>query len=714
MNLRMKFFFLLLVFSIVPLIAVASFGKHGIRKLGRTISHDARTSLTKLACESLRQTAENSSKILLLSKQSLEFALFSMAHEAEQLLADAPPVPTHKVYFAENFDDKTSAPSDFAASPRYWMKTKEGRLLLKSISMNDPVFYTAPDTSKSAVKDDIARLSRLTPKFRNITREFKDNIYWMYVSLDNGLHVSYPGHGGYPKNYDPRQRPWYKRAKRHVDWVFPIVDATTGMVMFTASRRIYSPEGAPIGVVGLDVLITDLLQDNELSALWSSEMRSFFVASTQHPKTQKPGLLILAQKDYLEKTASWKRLIEFEWLTSENPVKFQKIITDLNEGKSGYVELPYKGVDSFWAYSAVAEGTHFLVIVPKSVVMTLPRLTDRTVKNITREQLQITAAHAMVVILLSIVAGFIISKRITRPITKIAQAAKQLSKGDFSVRLDMHTGDERDAVIDAFNEMVPKLEDHLRIYRSLNLATEVQQSLLPQATPDMPGLDIAGKSIYCDETGGDYYDYLGFEEHQPGSISVIIGDVADHGVPSALLMASARALIRQRSTFPGKIAEIVSDVNRQLTSDVDRSGQFMTLIYMTVDRDARRLQWVRAGHDPAILYDPHTDTFEELQGPGIAIGLDETWQYEENYRTNITTGQIILLGTDGIWEARNRDGKMFGKTAVYDVIRETSEKSAGHIINAIIDRLDGFQGEKNPEDDVTIVIVKIVDIIENG
>lgn len=100
-----------------------------------------------------------------------------------------------------------------------------------------------------------------------------------------------------------------------------------------------------------------------------------------------------------------------------------------------------------------------------------------------------------------------------------------------------------------------------------------------------------------------------------------------------------------------------------------------------------------------------------MRGPGIAIGLDETWQYEENSRTNITAGQIILLGTDGIWEARNREGEMFGKTAVYDVIRETSEKSAEHIMNAIIDRLDEFQGEKNPEDDVTIVIVKIVYII---
>ena len=118
------------------------------------------------------------------------------------------------------------------------------------------------------------------------------------------------------------------------------------------------------------------------------------------------------------------------------------------------------------------------------------------------------------------------------------------SLGDFSIRLDIQTGDERDQVIQAFNEMVPKLQDHLRIYKSLNLATEVQQSLLPQANPKIPGLDIVGKSIYCDETGGDYFDYLEIGLKPPGRISVIVGDVADHGIPSALLMATARALIR--------------------------------------------------------------------------------------------------------------------------------------------------------------------------
>ena len=705
-KLRWKIFITLLVFSLAPLLAVASFSHHGIKKLGRNISNNSRKNLTEMTCESLKKTAENYSKIALLSKKSLEFTLNGLAYEAERALAEDPQIP-QRVYFAADFDDEATGPPDFAPSPRYWKESKTGGLSPASISMNHPVFFLAPGVLEESVSSDIHRMTRISRKFRDISLEFNKVIYWIYVSLESGVHVSYPGHGGYPEGYDPRQRPWYTGAKDYTDWIFPIADATTNQVTFTACKRIHRPDGSFAGVAALDILITDVLQESELSALWSDKMRSFMVAIKHNLQTGDQGLLILAQKDYLTKAVSWKGLIKIEWLASENKEKLGRIIADLKEGKSGYMELQYSGVDSFWAYAAIDQKTHFLLIVPKSVIMTLPRETTRTVQNFTRKQLHITAAHAFAAMILLTVAGLLGSRMITRPIMKIVRAAKQLSKGDFSVRLDMQTGDERDQVIQAFNEMVPKLQDHLRIYKSLNLATEVQQSLLPQANPKVPGLDIVGKSIYCDETGGDYFDYLEIGVKPSGRISVIVGDVADHGVPSALLMATARALIRQRSASPGKIAEIVSDVNRQLTGDVEHSGQFMTLIYLTIDRPNQKLQWVRAGHDPAILYDPSTDTIEELRGTGIAVGVDETWQYEENERTGLKKGQILMLGTDGIWEARNQKGSMFGKNAVHEIIRQNAEADASTIQAAIIDALTRFQNGADLEDDVTLVVIKI-------
>ena len=128
--------------------------------------------------------------------------------------------------------------------------------------------------------------------------------------------------------------------------------------------------------------------------------------------------------------------------------------------------------------------------------------------------------------------------------------------------------------------MVPKLEDHLRMHESLQLATEVQQNLLPQREPSLPGLDIAGLSLYCDETGGDYYDYLDVAQDPPGAAAVVVADVSGHGVHAALLMASARAALRLRASLPGSLSEIVADVNRQFTEDVGEQRRLHDAVFL--------------------------------------------------------------------------------------------------------------------------------------
>ena len=246
-----------------------------------------------------------------------------------------------------------------------------------------------------------------------------------------------------------------------------------------------------------------------------------------------------------------------------------------------------------------------------------------------------------------------------------------------------------------------------RIKHSLSLAREVQQSLLPHKSPKMDGLDIAGKSIYCDETGGDYYDYIYGGQGENKKISVAIGDVAGHGISSALLMATVRSSLRQRSSLPGSVASIISDVNHQLVEDVEDSGQFMTMFYMTIDPMSMQAHWVRAGHDPAIFYDPGSDTFEELGGSGIALGVDENWNYKAYEKTGLDKGQIIFLSTDGIWEAFNPKGEMFGKERICDIIRKNSVLSAEEIVHKMFAALKSFQQGAPIEDDITFVVVKI-------
>ena len=121
----------------------------------------------------------------------------------------------------------------------------------------------------------------------------------------------------------------------------------------------------------------------------------------------------------------------------------------------------------------------------------------------------------------------------------------------------------------------------------------------------------------------------------------------------------------------------------------------------------RTLRWVRAGHEPAVLYDPITDRFEELSGKGIALGIDSSWQYEEEKYADLAAGQIIVLSTDGLWEARNPQDEMFGKQALYRIILQNSHAGATEIQDAILAGLRQFQQAVEPADDITLVIIKI-------
>lgn len=255
--------------------------------------------------------------------------------------------------------------------------------------------------------------------------------------------------------------------------------------------------------------------------------------------------------------------------------------------------------------------------------------------------------------------------------------------------------------------MAALAREHQRVRHSLSLAMEVQQNLLPKENPKISGLDISGKSIYCDETGGDYYDFLEIGPPAGGKIGIVVGDVSDHGIPSALLMSTVRALIRQRCSSFGNIDQVVSDVNRQLAADVKDSGRFMTLFYTEVDRPNSAIRWVSAGHEPAMIYDPATDSIGELDGGNnLPLGVFEDAVFNESYR-QLASGQVIIIATDGIWEARNPEGKMFGKDRIYQIVRQNAAASAVDIQNAVLESLKRFQKDSRLEDDLTLVVIKV-------
>jgi len=116
----------------------------------------------------------------------------------------------------------------------------------------------------------------------------------------------------------------------------------------------------------------------------------------------------------------------------------------------------------------------------------------------------------------------------------------------------------------------------------------------------------------------------------------------------------------------------------------------------------------RAGHDAALLYDPGLDRFKELWGEGIALGIDPAGRYQENVVRKLSPGQILVIGTDRIWEARNPMGEMFGRERLKDLVRKNAEYPSDAISDAIINLIKTFQSSAGQEDDITLLIIKFV------
>jgi sigma-B regulation protein RsbU (phosphoserine phosphatase) len=296
-----------------------------------------------------------------------------------------------------------------------------------------------------------------------------------------------------------------------------------------------------------------------------------------------------------------------------------------------------------------------------------------------------------------------VTGRTVSSIKNVSHAAESIASGDYTVSLAAKSQDEVGQLIGNFNTMVSQLQERMKLKEALNLAMEVQQSLLPKKPPKLEGFDVAGTSLYCDETGGDYYDFIELGE---GRCGIAVGDVSGHGVSAALLMTTVRALLRSRAMQADGLARGITEVNRLLYADTFETGNFMTLFFMSINPTSGELQWVRAGHEPAMIYDPSTDSFEELLGDGIALGVDDTWSFQKQSHEGLSTGQIMLIGTDGIWETESPDRGIFGKDRLQEVIRNHHQRSSSEILQAVIDALDTYRQTAPQNDDVTLVVIK--------
>jgi len=706
MRIRWKLLILLLTISLAPLAVALWFGRQAATRLGNDLAAGTRAALAGDAERFLLQSVLDHGKLLLREDGTLEHNLRIQAREVERCLASAPP-SSCEIHFADDFESESPL-ADLIPSDKHVRVTSDGTTVPIPVSYAHQSFWLAPGVDQREVADDLARLSALLSTYQLIHQSQPGLIYWQYTALRGGVHAAYPGHGYYPEGFDPRQRPWYRNAHKsgEMTWNPPIVDASTRQVILTRSLPVYEPDGSFAGVTAIDIQITDLVQQVELPAEWAREAETMIVVPA-NDGTGPPRILIIAQQEFKAEN-EWDVPVSDRLLTFGDEQQLAQVRNDLMLAKAAVRDMPYEGRRSLWAYGPLY-GTNgaLLVIVPHEQVVAPALAAEAQVRARLRQHRTAIVAIMAGVVVTVVVLSLLASRHVTRPIRELAAAAHRIADGDLSTPTHITTHDELGELGATVNAMLPQLRDRIKLKQSLSLAMEVQQNLLPQRSPRVAGLDVAGKSIYCDETGGDYYDFVDLSELSPHTLGVAVGDVTGHGIAAALLMATARALLRSRADEPGDLGVLLNHMNRHLVTDVP-VGKFMTLCYLLIDGQHKTVRWASAGHDPAIVYSAASQSFGELGGGGIPLGIEPSWQYEELGPQELEAGQVIVIGTDGLWEARNRQNQMFGKDRVREIVRTAAGSSAHEISAAITDAIAAFRDNPFPDDDITLVVIKVL------
>ena len=308
--------------------------------------------------------------------------------------------------------------------------------------------------------------------------------------------------------------------------------------------------------------------------------------------------------------------------------------------------------------------------------------------------------------------GVRISTGFTSAVRSLHRGTKRIAGGDLDTNIDIPNEDELGDLAASFNAMAKAVkkgreEAILRAHleSELETARKIQEKLLPHEMPQLPGFEIAGTSIPSKQVGGDYFDFLDLGK---GQLGIAIADVSGKGIPAALLMANLQASLHAQALDTEKVAQVANRINNLLVKSTD-ANMFVTFFYGLLDRSHSTFTSTNAGHNPPLLLRSN-QTMERLAEGGLVLGFLPDQKYEQQ-TTTLHPGDILILYTDGITEARTPEeqisgDKLFGEDRLVEVIKQSASLSAREIQSAILRSVSDHTKNTPQGDDITLVIIK--------
>lgn len=690
---RFKLLILLMFISLLPLLLVRTVVERDILHMGDKLAERSENVLVHKASNSLQRIVEDYARVLGRERQLLESISLLMASKVEGVLYGH----SHVIDNASSSLNETLSKE---MSVDYSFTHMSGRQQSLQVDFDDIAL------DKGTLQPDMAE--NLTSIFRDVKKEYPKLVLWIEMSLLDGTEISYPKLQSQRMMKRSGMRGRTRQTNKPLGWTLSEVDSYTGKMSFRFTSLIRNEMGEMQGRLSIVIPVDAVLHKNAHVRVFSEGFQSYLVRPAANQSQQNNSLRVVAQQlAQSDEMRHWQMSAQEQWLNPTDMEQYSIMINNIEKGKAGVIGMPYGSGDALWAYAPIQEnGLSLLLVVPKQdIVREAQTAREYVVSQVDEHNGKISLIVFGVAIFVVLIS-MLLAKLFTRNISTLVDTVKSVAKGNFLVRAQVRSSDEIGQLAAAVNKMVPELKERVAMKNHLEVAQEVQQNLLPSHNPTFFSLDIAASSSYCDETGGDYYGFIPRSLNGTDSLVVGVGDVSGHGFQAALMMASARAYLRSQISSGKSLVEAVTAVNDLMAEDLDETGRFMTLFALELFEDGSA-NWVRAGHDPALLYDPHSDRFEELTGEGLPLGVLSGGEYESGNIQSFKPGQIIIIGTDGIWESTSENGELFGKDRLMTFIRENTVLGADEIIESLKAKLVDFRGTSPQKDDMTIAVLKV-------
>ena len=704
MTIRNKLLILLLSVSLIPLIVYFTFDISFSRIVRNRIQNTLRSALDERARSRLVETIDNYDKTLKISAQAVRYGLRHYAEQVQRSLWSVN-ITTEQPSSARYLITLSSEDISREAKKYQFVNSSDNPKL--AMDFESQFVFPPHNVSQSPLWFQLSELTKICKDIYAINPESK---LWIYTVLADGTAALYPSCGFWPYSpgYDLRQQPWYINARKNKQLTPTLrVEPLTGRTVMTVAIPFYEQDSSFAGVIALDIDLSSVLDRMNIPEEWKKNSWKLLIWLPEEKKLEVDEAKVICCTSFMESQegpGKPSRLLDIC-----DPNSTRTMIENSTSGKAGFIRLPYNGVDSLWAYGSSERGAGFpILIVPYQRIIEQANDAQQMLFRDNIRAMQIATFLIFIVIVAAVVLAVMRARKLTVPITHLADAAGKLAQGDFDVKVNIATNDELQQLGDIFNQTGPKLKAMEKMKGSLELARAIQQNLLPGTAPKLEGFELAGNCKYCDETGGDYYDFIELTELGPAKVGIALGDVTGHGIGAALLMATARSVLRSNAqNYGADLTKLFEVLNRHIESDTDYD-KFITLFYGILDANQKSLVWVSGGHDPALWYHKNNGKIEELPNTGLPVGIMENASFEQGGPVFLKAGDVVVIGTDGIWEAQNNSGVMFGKERLRNIVIRESDKPANEICSRIIDDVTNFSSPTPQLDDITLVVIKSI------